>query len=79
MYSLAKRKTAEEASGSQDRTIHSEILDPERLASAYIEHEVDETCERGNTSNIDLGQQYVDRLVEAMEEWLFQAKEMRAI
>jgi hypothetical protein len=67
--SLETRTTAEEVSGSQDRMIHSKIANPERPASTYIEHEVDENSEQGNTPDVDLGEYYIARTQEAMEEW----------
>jgi hypothetical protein len=46
-----------------------ERTDPKRPASVYIEHKVDENSEQGNTPSMDLGEYYIARTQEAMEEW----------
>jgi hypothetical protein len=55
--SLNKRTTEEEESGSQDR------MNPTHPASAYMEHEVDETSELSNMSGSDLGKDYIEHLI----------------
>jgi hypothetical protein len=57
------------ADEDQDGLIHSEIEDPVHHASEYTRHEVDETGELDNSPSLDLGKYYIDRAIDAMEEW----------
>jgi len=60
---------------SQVRMIHPTIKDPIYRADWYTGHEVDETGEIDNAFSLDLGDQYLHRMQEAMEEWYSKPRE----
>jgi hypothetical protein len=66
---IEERTKAEGRIGLQGRMIRPEMEDPMHPAAGYTGHEVDVTDETSNERRTDLGDHYLHRMQDAMEEW----------